>query len=154
MLQIPIPYGLRLPSLRLCVSRHSLGPLRSLRDSGFALGQPDRFATGESRSAWSLGLLRPLRGSTFGLGQPDDFVAGASPHGSRPPSRGGYARDIKETPTVGKEASLTLRLTLRVIQPLTGRYVSCLSWRKLGERPQWRYGFWCGNAMFCAVIRF
>ena len=40
------------------------------------------------------------------------------------------ARDIKETPTVGKEASLTLRLTLRVIQPLTGRYVSYLSWRK------------------------
>ena len=43
------------------------------------------------RSAWSRGPLRPLRGSAFGLGQPDDFVAGASPYGSRPPSRGGYA---------------------------------------------------------------
>ena len=38
--------------------------------------------------------MRPLRGSAFGLGQPDDFVAGASPHGSRTPARGGYARRL------------------------------------------------------------
>ena len=55
-----------------------------------SLTQPDRLATGASRSSWSRGLLRPLRGSACGLGQPDAFGAGASPYGSRPPTRGGY----------------------------------------------------------------
>ena len=35
--------------------RAALGLLRPLRGSGFALGQPDRFATGESRRGRKVG---------------------------------------------------------------------------------------------------
>ena len=55
------------------MGRAALGLLRPLRGSGFALGQPDRFATGESR-----------RGRT-GWGEASRRAAAARPEGSPHP---------------------------------------------------------------------
>ena len=40
-------FGIRLPT-RTAYGARELGPLRPLRGSGFALGQPDAFGAGES----------------------------------------------------------------------------------------------------------
>ena len=109
------------------------------------------------RSACSRGPLRPLRGSAFGLGQPDDFVAGASPHGSRTPARGGYARRPRIAARVARRKEVVFTscfscFPLHALHVLHGYYLPSTRSIRLRPPPKQNPRRFCRGLRFCSSL--